>query len=235
MNRIVFVPAAALASVLLFGGAQPAAAQQILCTRGAVKACFGFTISFVNYGNDSTRIWIQVQDLQGTIPQDNTAWSQLLYIAVTRNSNPSLKFPPWGEAVLPTWSGAVGILGSSPPGSGWTNRGTSEPSFVSQWMAFGATYGSAGGYVSGRGGTYNQLLNAGAGLRTFKAAGQAPGWVTFNFVAHHHVTRGDVEVDLSAWTSLYPANINVTPKQVGCTVPIVPGPGFCKVFPYTLS
>jgi hypothetical protein len=136
---------------------------------------------------------------------------------------------------LPTWSGAVGILGSSPPGSGWTNLGASVPSFVSEWRVTGAAWGSPRGYVSGRGGTYNQLLSVGAGLRTFKAAGQAPGWVTFKFVAHHHVTRSDVEVDWSAWASLYPANLNVTPKQVGCIVPIVPGHGFCKVYPYTLS
>lgn len=208
---------------------------QIVCTPGPIQACFGIVVDFQNLGGDSTRITIDVQDLQGTVPNDNSTWSQLLYIRVYRNMAPSLGFPGPG-AITPTWYAAVQTIGPSAPGSGWHNTGVNSPSFVSEWVAAGGTYGTDVGYVSGRDSAYNQVVHAGAGLRTYVGPGKNPGWVRFSFVAQHVVTRDDVGVQLSAWASLQPASTLQAPQQVGCQVingggPVEPG---CDSFPYNL-
>jgi hypothetical protein len=188
---------------------------RIACTPGALEACFGTDISFRRLGGDSTLIIIRVQNLQGTITEDNSAWSQLLYIRVYRNTNPSLGFPADGP-VLPTWDATVQTLGPAPPGSGWRNVGVNSPSFVNEWTAAGGTYGTNVGYVSGRDSTYNQVVKAGAGLRTYTGPGKAPGWVTFTFVAHRPISSSDVGIQLSAWASLQSASMLPPPEQVGC-------------------
>lgn len=209
--------------------------RQIVCTTGAIRACFGIVVDFRSLGGDSTRISIDVQDLQGTVPDDNSAWSQLLYVRVYRNMMPSLGFPGPG-AITPTWDATVQTIGPSAPGSGWQNTGVNSPSFVSEWIATGGTYGTDVGYVSGRDSTYNQVVHAGAGLRTYIGPGKDPGWVRFSFVAQHAVKSADVGVQLSAWASPQPASTLQTPQQVGCQViigggPVGPG---CTVFPYDL-
>jgi hypothetical protein len=208
---------------------------RIACTTGALKACFGTDVTFTNFGTDSTRVKIDIQNLQGTVAQDNTAWSQLLYIRVYRNMNPPLGFPN-GGSVVPTWTATVQPLGPSPAGSGWRNSGANSPSFVSEWVATGGSYGSNVGYVSGRDTTYNQVVNAGAGLRTFSGVGRAPGWVTFSFVAHHRLTASDIGIQVSAWASTQPARSLAAPTQVGCQLitgggPIAPP---CEFFAYNL-
>jgi len=214
-RRIVF----ALASVVMAGcGPSP----QIACTTGTLKACFGTEVFFYPFGNDSTRIEIWVQDLQGTVTADNTAWSSLLYIRVYRNLLPQLNFPVAGGSVLPTWSGPVQTLGPSAPGSGWKDTGVSYPSFVSEWIATGGGYSTDVGYVSGRDTTYHQVVNTGSGLRTYNAAGHAPGWVKFSFIAHSHVTKNDIGIELSAWASAQPASTLAVPSQVGCTILVSP-------------
>ena len=208
---------------------------RIACTPDALKACFGTDIAFRSLGGDSTLITIRVQDLQGTIPEDNSAWSQLLYVRVYRNMNPSLGFPADGP-VVPTWDATVLTLGPAPAGSGWRNVGVNSPSFVSEWTAAGGTYGTNVGYVSGRDTTYNQVVKAGAGLRTYTGAGKAPGWVTFTFVAHRSVTESDIGVQLSAWASLQPASTLAPPQQVGCQLVKGGGPvsSDCVFLPYNL-
>ena len=196
---------------------------RIACTPGPISACFGFDIAFHPLPGDSTRITIRIQDLQGTIPADNAAWSQLLYLRVYRNMNPPLGFPDDGPAV-PTWDPAVQPIGPAPAGSGWHNTGANSPSFVSEWVGTGGTYGTNVGYVAGRDSTYNEVSNIGAGLRTYTAAGTAPGWVTFNFVAQRPVRAADVGVQLSAWASQVPAASLPVPQQVGCQLVAGGGP-----------
>ncbi|MEJ2184964.1 MAG: hypothetical protein P8Z36_03405 [Gemmatimonadota bacterium] len=222
--------------VAIAGASACAPSPQIVCTPGAIQACFGIVVDFRSFGSDSTRITIDVQDLQGTVPQDNAAWSQLLYVRVYRNMDPSLGFPGPG-AITPTWDAAVQTIGPSAPGSGWHNTGANSPSFVSEWVASGGGYGTDVGYVSGRDTTYNQVVHTGAGLRTYIGPGKNPGWVRFSFVAQHVVTSADVGVQLSAWASPQPASTLQAPQQVGCQVitgggPVVSG---CAVFPYNLN
>ncbi|MEJ2218595.1 MAG: hypothetical protein P8099_18550 [Gemmatimonadota bacterium] len=222
--------------VAIAGASACAPKPQLVCTTGAVQACFGIVVDFRKMPGDSTRITIDVQDLQGTVPNDNSAWSQLLYVRVYRNMDPSLGFPGPG-VITPTWDTTVQTIGPSAPGSGWHNTGVSSPSFVSEWIAAGGGYGTDVGYVSGRDTSYNQVVNAGAGLRTYIGPGKNPGWVRFSFVAQHVVTRDDVGVQLSAWASLQPASTLQAPQQLGCQVITGGGPvsGSCASFPYKLQ
>jgi len=208
---------------------------RIACTNGALKACFGTEVEFTHFGNDSTRVTIDIQNLQGTIPDDNTAYSQLLYIRVYRNMLPVLAFPN-GGSVVPTWTTTVQTIAPGPAGSGWHNTGVNSPSFVSEWIATGGSYGSNVGYVAGRDVTYNQITHTGAGLRTFTAVGRAPGWVTFRFVAHHNVTASDIGIQISAWASAQPAATLAAPTQVGCQLITGGGPigPPCTFLPYNL-
>ena len=207
----------------------------IACTSGVHKACFGFDIAFEPLVGDSTRITVRVQNLQGTISADSTAWSQLLYVRVYRNMNPVLGFPN-GGTITASWDATVAPIGPEPAGSGWHNSGVNSPSFVSEWIATGGSYGTNVGYVSGRDSTYNQVANVGAGLRTYSGADTAPGWVTFTFVATQPVTDSDVGVQLSAWASNQPAASLPVPEQVGCQIipggdPVTAG---CVFLPYNL-
>ncbi len=208
---------------------------RIVCTPGTITACFGIDVSFRAMPGDSTEITLRVQNLRGTVSSDNSAWSQLLYLRVYRNMDPPLGFPAAGP-ITPTWDATVQTLGPAPPKSGWQNTGVSSPSFVSEWVATGGTYGTNVGYVSGRDSTYNQQVNAGAGLRTYAGPGTAPGWVTFSFVAARPVTASDVGVQLSAWASLLPAATLPVPQQLGCQVIAGGGPVSpdCTFLPYDL-
>jgi hypothetical protein len=206
--------------------------RRIACTTGALKACFGTEVTFRRIPGDSTRITIRIQNLQGTLSADNTAWSQLLYIRVFRNTNPPVGFPN-GGSVTPTWDASVQTLGPGAPGSGWHNAGTNSPSFVSEWVGVGGSYGTNVGYVSGRDVTYNQVANVGAGLRTYTAAATAPGWVTFSFKAGRPVTTGDVGVQISAWATNQPAASLPVPQQVGCTLIGGGGANACTFLPYS--
>lgn len=190
---------------------------RIVCTPEVIRACFGFDQSLRSLGGDSTLITIRIQNLQGTILRDSSAWSQLLYIRVFRNMAPSLGFPEGGP-VIPTWDPGVQTIGPEPKGSGWHNGGTNFPSFVSEWAAVGGQYGKNVGYVAGRARTYNEVVGAGAGLRTYKAPGKRPGWVTFTFVAKRPVTAADIHIEIAAWASLQPASSLPVPENVGCQV-----------------
>ncbi len=214
MRRLPLILAAALSAACNHN-------PRIACTRGTLRACFGIDISFNPVG-DSTIITIRIQDLQGIVRADNTAWSQLLYLRVYRNMAPSLSFPGPGT-ITPSWDATVTPIGPGAPGSGWTNMGVNYPSFVSEWVAAGASPGSSAGYVTGRDVAYSEFRHTGAGLRTFTAPEKAPGWVTFYFVAHHIVTAADVGVQISAFASDQPASAVVAPQQVGCQV--IPGGG----------
>ncbi len=204
---------------------------RIACTPGALSACFGISTTFTPAAGDSTIVTIRVQNLQGSTSHDNTAWSQLLYLRVYRNSNPSLKFPQTGP-FTPTWDPSVAAIGPGAPGTGWHNTGASFPSFVSEWVGVGGSYGANVGYVAGRDTTYNEVAKVGAGLRTY-THGAAPGWVTFTFRAGHPVTAADVSVGLSAWASAQPASGLPVPSQVSCVVIVVNGGvSNCNFFPY---
>lgn len=74
---------------------------RIACTPGEFSACSGTQVTFQSLPGDSTRITIRIQDLLGTIPQDNTAWSQLLYVRVWRGGAPLLGFPN-NDPIVPT-------------------------------------------------------------------------------------------------------------------------------------
>ena len=208
---------------------------RIACTPGKFSACFGTEVTFQALPGDSTRITIRIQDLQGTVSQDNTAWSQLLDVRVWRGGPPLLGFPNFGP-ILPTWTPQVQPLGPGAPGSGWHNGGINMPEVsYSEWLAIGGTYGQNVGYVSGKDVSYNQAANTGSGLRTYTAPGVFPGWVTFSFVAAHHVTASDVLVELAAWVSDKPATSLPVPQEVGCI--LINGgsnPFVCKFFPYNL-
>jgi len=207
--------------------------RRIACTTGALKSCFGIQVLFRSLPGDSTRVTIRMQNLQGSVAADNTAWSQLLYVRVYRNSSPSLAFPNDG-AVLPTWDASVQTLGPGAPGSGWKNIGSnSPPNIMSEWVGVGGVYGTNVGYIAGRDPTYNQVANIGAGLRTYSAAATPPGWVTFSFVAGRPFTSADVGVQFSVWASDQPASGLPVPKQIGCTYIPSGVASACTILPYS--
>ena len=221
---------------LALAGTGCAEDPQIVCTPGSLRACFGIEVIVRQVGGNDTRVTIHVQNLQGTIADDNTAWSQLLYLRVYRNMNPALGFPVGGD-VVPTWEPAVATIGPGPAGSGWRNTGVNSPEFVSEWIATSGAYGTDVGYIAGRAATYNEVAGVGAGFRTFSGVGSAPGWVTFTFLAGQPFTISDVGVQLAAWASNQPASGLPAPQSVGCQVIKGGGPlsTDCIFLPYNLN
>jgi hypothetical protein len=221
---------------LTLAGTGCAEDPQIVCTPGSLKACFGIEVIVRPVGGNDTRVTIHVQNLQGTIADDNTAWSQLLYLRVYRNMEPALGFPVGGD-VVPTWDPAVTTIGPGAAGSGWRNVGVNSPEFVSEWVASGGTCGADVGYLAGRNETCNEVAGAGAGFRTFSGVGSAPGWVTFSFLAGQRFTISDVGVQLAAWASDQAASGRPAPQSVGCQVIRGGGPlsTDCIFLPYNLN
>jgi hypothetical protein len=234
LSRAHWVPALAL-TLTGFACAQN---PRIVCTPGALNACFGIDVVVQPIeGSNDTRVTVHIQNLQGTVPDDNTAWSQLNHIRIHRNLEPSLGFPGGGD-IMPTWWPSVTTIGPEPPGSGWRNVGVnSPPGLVSEWIATGGLYDGDGGYIAGRNQTYKQAAKVGAGLRTFSGVGTAPGWVTFTFVAAESFTADDVSVYIAIDASTQPASGLPVPEGVGCYIPGfgLNGDNECIELPYNLD
>lgn len=181
-------------AMLVVAAARPLAADTRnfynYCTQGAYRTCASVQVSTVLNGLGGTNVVMRIQNLQGTLPFDNTGGSLITNFGITA---PDIQ----GAAGLTvTTEGTAGIVGT--PGAYWTINNSS----VGGAVEFSAGVNSLAGNTSY---TANALRggilgcdNAFTMPTTYFQTCGGNGWVVFSFTTTNAWSANDVQVAFKA-------------------------------------